>query len=109
VLNEFNNSFEVCRVVGRMAAQRMSAIEQLRLAKLRHILRESNAAFNAVVYEGRMDLENMILAEATFDEITLNIEAVIALELDIWKAIGFHTVNITEVRGMIVKKLTLLK
>lgn len=54
ILNEFNNPFELCRLM--TAVKPKGWIDQLRATKLRLLLKDSNTAFNGILFDGKMDV-----------------------------------------------------
>lgn len=95
VLNEFNNPYEICQYLRKLRVMELGFLDFLRICKLSHLLEEANQAFNRILFEGKLDLEHMIVAEENFESITDNIVKSVRLNLSIWNMICQDRINIT--------------
>lgn len=76
----------------------LGLLEFIRSCKLSHLLEEMSQAFNRILFDGKMDLENMIAAEDHFEGISSNIEQSVKLNLTIWSMICRDRINITHLK-----------
>lgn len=71
---KLKNLFRVSILLVELEKKFLTPFQKIRLTRLRRVMMEENRKLNEELYNGSLDLENLITSENKFDEIQIQLK-----------------------------------
>jgi len=85
ILAEFGNVLILSSVFKELSKKYLSIFDRVRLYKMRLCLKEQTDQFNRQIFEGKLELEEMMEAEEHYENIEVNVREVTRRNLEVWR------------------------
>lgn len=70
IVSEFNNASIVSSIFIGLSKHNLDGFQRIKIFKLKQIMKEQSDAFNKGLFEGKLNLEEIISAEECYEGIT---------------------------------------
>ena len=105
---KLKNLFKVCLLLVELEKKFLTPFQKLRLTRLRRVMIEENRKINQELYEGNLDIENIIVSEDRFDEIRAQLHQVLENNLNFWNYISNDSVNLSAMSKIVKPNFKLI-
>lgn len=97
-ISELGDFSKHCFIIADLETEALGFIDKVRFYKLKLLLKEGSDTFNRFLYGGKIEINEVIAAEQTYDSILEDIEEYCARSVRIWNHTMQREANISELK-----------